>query len=596
MGAGTLARGFGGAAKDVDPALRRDGVGLFLLALAIITGARMWFQMPGAVGNGIEIGITTLFGSLGVALPAILAYGAWRVLRHPSDVDSAPRTGLGWTMVTFGGLGLVNIAGGLPRPQNMTELRSAGGIMGFLSSSILSDLMTVWVAIPLLALLTLFGILVVIGRPLHEVLSGIRDAFALLVERPERDLPSDAGKDDLELGVTVPYDTPLVEDEESLEASFEQGVPEPAKEPTQPASDKPAAGKPRDPLPPPVHSDAPSRGEQLQLSGDIVYHMPPENLLVPGTKPKARTEGTSRVVAQLTETFNEFQIDARVSGYTRGPTVTRYEVELGSAIKVSKVTGLTDNIAYAVGSNEIRILTPIPGKSAIGIEIPNVDKEVVSLGDVLRSKRAQNDHHPLTVGLGKDVEGGFVVANLAKMPHLLIAGTTGSGKSVAINTMILSLLYKLRPEECRLIMIDPKMLELSVYDGIPHLLSPVVTDPKKAVVALKWVVSEMEERYRRMSRMGVRNIEGYNSRVREALDDIAAGNGPALVVTSGGVIAIAMRLMMDLNIATTARLAQSIMNTSMHRLLPIGAVLSPVLFNSVPHLGLPDRHFARTHF
>ena len=525
LGAGSLARSFGGVAKDTDPAGRRDGVGLFLLLLGGLLAARLWFQLPGFVGDGIQVATTTIFGSMAVAVPAVLLYGSWRVFRHPRDVDAAPRSGLGWILVTFGGLGLINIAGGLPRPDDMPAVREAGGILGYLSSSLLGDLLTVWGAIPLLGLLTLFGVLVIIGKPLHEVVSGVRDAFALLVERPDKGDPRSAEK--LRLGVDVPYDTPLVQDEEPSRDVYDwadEVQEHDADEDEILLPPKPVPGRRREPLPPPAHTPAPSRGEQLQLSGDVVYQLPADGMLAPGTKPKARTEGSDKVVRQLTDTLNEFEIDARVTGYTRGPTVTRYEVELGSAIKVSKVTGLADNIAYAVGSSEIRILTPIPGKSAIGIEIPNLDKEVVSLGDVLRSSRARSDHHPLTVGLGKDVEGGFVVANMAKMPHLLVAGATGSGKSSFINSLITSILMRATPDEVRMLLVDPKRVELNHYEGVPHLVTPIITSPKKAAEALAWVVREMDMRYDDLAAFGFRHVDDFNKAVRAGQVKVPEGS------------------------------------------------------------------------
>ncbi|GAB3260902.1 DNA translocase FtsK [Nocardioides dilutus] len=537
---GGVARSIGRSARDLDPEHRRDGVGLLILAVALVTAAAVWFQLGGDVMGAMRVAVTGTVGKVGWLVPLALVVASWRNLRDPVHNGPAGRQVVGWLSLALGVLGVVHIANGSPQPVagDAGPLREGGGAIGYVVSSLLLDLLrSPAVVVPVLMLLAFFGILVITGTPLYRLpsrLGEVRDRALgrtpadegddALPTRPIRARGRGRALDDSGLDVYAhdpAYDSPVLEDREVKRrrrkgAAVDETGATDALEPVADVRVEDEALRPNSgvDLEPPPHSPIPQRVEQLALSGDIVYSLPGNEMLKPGSPHKARSKLSDDVVHRLTTVLEEFDIDAQVTGYTRGPTVTRYEVELGAAVKVEKVTALAKNISYAVASADVRILSPIPGKSAIGIEIPNLDKEIVSLGDVLRSGAARTDHHPMVCGLGKDVEGGFVVANLAKMPHLLVAGATGSGKSSFINSMITSILMRSTPDEVRMIMVDPKRVELNAYEGVPHLITPIITNPKKAAEALAWVVREMDMRYDDLANFGFRHIDDFNKAVR----------------------------------------------------------------------------------
>jgi S-DNA-T family DNA segregation ATPase FtsK/SpoIIIE len=551
---GATARSIGRTARDLDPEHRRDGFGLLLFACSLVTAAAVWFAVPGDVMEFTRTVVAGSVGKVGWLVPLGLVYVGWRNLRDPERNGPLGRQAIGWTAFGFGILGIVHIANGSPVPVagDTTDLRTGGGAIGYVVSSLLLDLLrSAAVVVPILLLLAIFGVLVITATPVYQVparlaelrdkLMGVPHLEASPDEEPTQPVRARRGRKlddtiDPELGFPA-YDTPVLEDREvnkrrrkGLDKLDHRG-PDVALE-TPGFADVPTVLTPavgpdveeKAELEAPPHTPLPQRVEQLALSGDITYTLPGNTMLKEGSPHRARSKASDDVVGRLTQVLDEFGIDAQVTGYTRGPTVTRYEVELGPAVKVEKVTALSKNIAYAVASADVRILSPIPGKSAIGIEIPNLDKEIVSLGDVLRSGTARADHHPMVAGLGKDVEGGFVVANLAKMPHLLVAGATGSGKSSFINSMITSILMRSTPDEVRMIMVDPKRVELNAYEGVPHLITPIITNPKKAAEALAWVVREMDLRYDDLANFGFRHVDDFNKAVRAGKVQVPPGS------------------------------------------------------------------------
>jgi DNA segregation ATPase FtsK/SpoIIIE, S-DNA-T family len=544
----TAVRRLTGAARDLDSAHRRDGLALTFIGLSVVVAASVWWRLPGGVGETTRTVVNGSVGLLGWLVPlALLGMGVF-TMRNPESTGPAGRQVIGWSALLFGVLGLIHVSHGRPEGTDTAALHEAGGAVGFVVGSLVMDLLrSTFVAVPLLALVALFGLLVVTATPIYRIPDRFAHLRDLMLGRrhpvedeaegvvPEQTTPTRRSRTRRRQGAMAgdeftpegdpAYDTP-VQVEPDAGGRRKRGKAADLDKLDQPGLDKLDQRTEEDSktVEPPPHTPLPARVEQLALSGDITYSLPGNEVLKPGSPHKARSKASDDVVGRLTEVLEQFDIDAQVTGYTRGPTVTRYEVELGPAVKVEKVTALGKNIAYAVASADVRILSPIPGKSAIGIEIPNTDKEIVSLGDVLRSNNARNDHHPMIVGLGKDVEGGFVVANLAKMPHLLVAGATGSGKSSFINSMISSLLMRATPDEVRMILVDPKRVELNAYEGIPHLITPIITNPKKASEALQWVVREMDMRYDDLAAFGFRHVDDFNKAVRAGKVQLPAGS------------------------------------------------------------------------
>ncbi|MEV6837970.1 DNA translocase FtsK [Streptomyces sp. NPDC051133] len=596
---GAVFRGIGQGARNLDPAHRKDGVALLLFAIALIVAAGTWADLKGPVGDLVEILVTGAFGRLDLLVPILLAVIAVRFIRHPEQPEANGRIVIGLSALLIGVLGQVHIACGSPaRSDGMQAIRDAGGLIGWAAATPLTYAMTEVLAVPLLVLLTVFGLLVVTATPVNAIpqrlrMLGVR--LGVLHDHEAEEFTEDDARYDEQWREALParprkrssapqsYDPDGAEEEalsqrrgrprrsavpqpdlqrqmdavdvaaaaaaaldgavlhgmppSPLVADLTQGVsvgdredttpvpasqPEPAPAPSpvpaaRPKQEKLTSGSVPDltKKAPEEPRDLPARAEQLQLSGDITYALPSLDLLTRGGPGKARSAANDAVVASLTQVFTEFKVDAAVTGFTRGPTVTRYEVELGPAVKVERITALTKNIAYAVASPDVRIISPIPGKSAVGIEIPNTDREMVNLGDVLRLAESAEDDDPMLVAFGKDVEGGYVMHSLAKMPHMLVAGATGSGKSSCINCLITSVMMRATPEDVRMILVDPKRVELTAYEGIPHLITPIITNPKRAAEALQWVVREMDLRYDDLAAYGYRHIDDFNRAVRE---------------------------------------------------------------------------------
>ncbi|WP_311777745.1 FtsK/SpoIIIE family DNA translocase [Trueperella abortisuis] len=500
-----------------------EGLAFIMLALAIIVALREWFSLSGLLGAVIHHATAGVVGALSIFVPVMLIGVAVKLFRR-SVGNTNRRFVVGMTLLTLSITGILHVAMGQPAISAGFEgLEAAGGIVGLVSGGLLALLVSVWGAIPLLVLLGVYAMLFSANTSVRDIVDWVRARRAARREEAADEAPtvamSEPVRSRVRRGKKAPAEPAEIEptkvatvqpepasgagSDDAAQATEHSEQAEPARPVRKPIVRK--APKP-EPLPP--------RVEQLELSSNITYTLPPADLLVEGPPGVERSEANEHVVEVLTRVFNEFSVDAEVVGFSRGPTVTQYEVELGPGVKVDRITSLSKNIAYAVASADVRILSPIPGKSAIGIEVPNTDRETVMVGDVLRSSAARKQNHPLVVAMGKSVGGQFVVANLAKMPHLLVAGATGAGKSSFINSMITSIMMRATPEEVRMILVDPKRVELTIYAGIPHLITPIITNPKKAAEALEWVVREMDQRYDDLSHYGFKHIDDFNDAVR----------------------------------------------------------------------------------
>jgi len=495
---------------------RRDGAPFLLLVLSVAGAAIAWFLIsePWAIFlHSFSFGM--LFGLVAYALPVIFFGYALYLFRHPASVKDSSRFALGFWLLLSVTSGFFHVFSSQPNPQmGAMALAEAGGLFGWLIGGSLAAVLTIYGAIPVLILLGATAFLIMTGTAPNKVIENSKKLYAFLFglnKTVDETDAFDAKKSNWWKKEKEPepaFDSPLVTDiDDFVDASLEESAQLPPVTDAQVASDEPEFFSGEEGLTEPIDvvADAPTVKKAKRP-----YLLPSQSLLAAGSPHKTKSEVNDQMVTAINAVFQEFDVQARVSDFMRGPTVTRYEVELAPGVKVEAVTRLTNNLSYAVASNEVRILAPIPGKSAIGIEIPNTDRETVSLGDVLRSKSATGVQHPLTIGVGKDVEGGYMVANLAKMPHLLVAGATGAGKSSFVNSMICSILMRSTPAEVRMVLVDPKRVELSVYQGVPHLVTPIITNPKKAAEALQWVVREMESRYDDLASFGFKHIDDFN--------------------------------------------------------------------------------------
>ncbi|MEV4116497.1 DNA translocase FtsK [Nonomuraea sp. NPDC049695] len=544
-GLGTAVRSAGRGETHLAPGQGRDGAGLAVLAGAVVLALAVWHLVPYRWAGLIDELTRVAAGTVTPTLPIMAFFIGWRLLRHPGRGAATGRIGTGLVMTAAGVDGLVHLAHGVPHwsraPHAMNAMSNAGGLLGLATTGPL----TLWLAplavALLMIMLTGWGLLVVTGLPLVEfarrlwtlrlpapVSVSSRNGHATeqpgvptrterrpaetteLSARPAEPGPA-AGKTVMNSGL-ITYPADLATEDTSPQATpaaahATDPDPDLARD-VRPDATPHTGGSPLRPNPVTrAEDDAPPPG------GRTGFRLPPLTLLETGTTTKQRTAANDTVIAALTTMLTDFKIQATITGLIRGPQVTRYLITPDPGVKVATIVRMRDDFALATANDDIRLLSPAPGRNAVGIEVPNIDRDLVTLGDLLRSANARHDRHPLLVAVGRDVEGSTIMANLAKMPHLLVAGATGAGKSICLNGMICSVLMRATPEQVRMLLIDPKRVELGAYQGIPHLVREIITNPQTAAEALAWVCTKMDGRYERLAKHGVKNIDDYNAAV-----------------------------------------------------------------------------------
>ena len=510
-----------------------DALAVALLVVGALTVLGLTSDLAGPVGDALASAAGTLLGQAQALVPvacvgaAVLLFWGPRSTAHEDAYDEvddderepsqpAPlRIGIGALALLVAGVGILHLAQGRPALDSGSELRDAGGVLGASVANPLAAAAGVVGAAIILGALALLGALLAPGLPMRQVVAAIGRAarwatthFVGLFQlggHGEMQSHDDLAPDAAAAVDTAPPAPALYDYAADAEADIEP-EPEPA---VASVPDPEPLATPTPTLPAPT-------GAQMEI--DLgpghrpgSWKLPPAETLKRGNDRQVDRRVVEEGGAVLESTLREFGVDAHLVGMTVGPTVTRYELELAPGVKVNRVTGLSHDIAYAMASPDVRILAPIPGRSAIGVEVPNRQRQLVTLGDVLATTDAHQATHPLAAGLGRDIAGNSVMLNLAEMPHLLIAGATGAGKSSCINTIVTSILMRATPDEVRLILVDPKRVELGAYNDLPHLLTQVVTNPKKAANALDWAVREMDMRYELLAEVGVRDVTGYNA-------------------------------------------------------------------------------------